>query len=152
TLRGLRWTDRPKHEISPRDLAILALYKAAGRGLILVDPLRAVYFVIRGLLLAMAIGDRGHVMDFLILESGYRVGEEGRKHAEFIKAADAITQGHPDPLFQAKLRLEQGVRAYRSTAQDFKKAFEMLDRSDDECAQMANIAWELSGGRFFLTY
>src|SRR6185295_16423446 len=92
-LRKLRWTDRPRNEISPRNLALLALYKAASRGLILVDPLRAAYFVIRGLLLAMELGDRDYVMDFLILETGYRGGEKGKKHAEFIRTADAIMQG-----------------------------------------------------------
>jgi len=151
-LRGLRWTDRPRNEISPRDLAVLALYKAAGRGLILVDPVRAAYFVIRGLHLAMDTGDRDYVMDFLILESGYRGGEKGQKHAEFIRAAEAIMQGHPDPLFQATLRLLQGVRAYLSIDREFKEAFEMLDRTDEEFAQTAHAAWELSAGRFFLTY
>ncbi len=151
-VRGLRWTDRPPSEISPRDLAILALYKAASRGLLLVDPFRAAYFVIRGLHLAMDIGDRNYVMDFLILEVSYRVGEESKKHAKFIRAADAIIQDHADPLFQTTLRLDQGVRAYRSADQEFKRAFEILDRSDAERVQMANAAWELSVGRFFLTY
>ena len=150
--RGLRWIDRPRAEISPRDLAVLALYKAAGRGLILVDPVRAAYFVIRGLLLAMDIGDRDYVMDFLILESGYRGSEQGEKHAEFIRVAEAIMQGHPDPLFQTTLRLLQGVRAYLSVDREFKEAFEMLDRTDEEFAQTANAAWELSAGGFFLTY
>jgi len=108
--------------------------------------------VIRGILLAMEIGDRDYVMDFLILESGYRGGEKGKNHAEFIRAAEAIMQGHPDPLFQTTLRLLQGVRAYLSIDREFKEAFEMLERTDEEFAQTANAAWELSAGRFFLTY
>ena len=100
----------------------------------------------------MELGDRDYVMDFLILETGYRGGEKGKKHADFIRTADAIMQGHPDPLFQTTLRLLRGVRAYLEIDREFKEAFEMLDRSDEEFAQTANAAWELSAGRFFLTY
>ena len=149
-VRGLRWTDRQRSEIQPRDLALLALYKAASRGLILIDPVRAAYFVIRGLHLSMGIGDRDFVMYFLFIESGFR-GSEGReKHTAFLKDADALMENHADPLFQIVYRMVLGVRAYLSIDREFKEACEMLDRSEDALAQAANAAWELSAGRFFL--
>ncbi len=148
-LHGLRWIDRPKHEIQPRELALLALYKAAGRGLTLIDPVRAAYFVIRGLTLAIAIGDRDSVMDFLLLEAGFR-GGEGAKDAAFLQRADAILREHPDPAFQTSYRMSLGTRRHNSMDREFKNTFEMLDRSDQELSQTANAAWELSAGRFFL--
>ncbi|HEX8107035.1 MAG TPA: protein kinase [Kofleriaceae bacterium] len=150
-LHGLRWTDRSRNEIQPRDLALLALYKAAGRGLTLVDPFRAAYFVIRGLNLAIAIGDRDSIMDFLLLEAGFR-GGEGGKEAKFLKRADAVMREHPDPAFQTSYRLSLGTRRYTSMDREFKNTFEMLDRSDQELSQTANAAWYLSAGRFFLIH
>ena len=44
-MRGLRWIERSRNEIPPGDVALLTLYQAAARGLILVDPVRAAYFV-----------------------------------------------------------------------------------------------------------
>jgi hypothetical protein len=35
---------------------------------------------------------------------------------------------------------------------EFKRAFDMLDRSEQELSQAANAAWELSAGRFFLIH
>jgi hypothetical protein len=57
---------------------------------------------------------------------------------------------HEDPLFQNVYHMVLGVRAYLSIDREFKDACEMLDRSEDELAQSANAAWELSAGRFFL--
>jgi serine/threonine protein kinase len=151
-LHGLRWTDRPKHEIQPRELALLALYKAASRGLTLVDPVRAAYFVIRGLNLSMAIGDRDSVMYFILLEAGLRGSEDGKRHAAFLKRADAVMGEHPDPAFQTSYRVSLGGRTYVSMDREFKRAFEMLDRSEQELSQTANAAWELSAGRFFLIH
>jgi serine/threonine protein kinase len=151
-LRGLRWTDRRKDEIVPRDLALLALYKAASRGFILVEPVRASYFVIRGLNLAMQLGDRDFIMYFLWLESGFRGSEGANKHTAFLARADALMRGHADPRFQTFYRLYQGASAYLAIDRRFKEAVEILDKSDDALAQTANAAWELSAGRFFLIY
>ncbi|HEY0483944.1 MAG TPA: protein kinase [Kofleriaceae bacterium] len=151
-LRGLRWTDRRKDEIVPRDLALLSLYKAASRGLILVDPVRASYFVIRGLHLAMKLGDRDFIMYFLWLESGFRGGEGANKHTAFLERANELMRSHTDPRFQTFYRLYMGASMYLSIDRHFKQAFEILDRSDEALAQTANAAWELSAGRFFLIY
>jgi serine/threonine protein kinase len=151
-LHGLRWIDRPKHEIQPRELALLALYKAASRGLTLIDPVRAAYFVIRGLNLATAIGDRDSVMDFLMLEAGFRDAGGGRRKAGFLKRADAVLREHPDPAFQTSYRMSLGTRRHNTLDREFKNTFEMLDRSDQELSQTANAAWFLSAGRFFLIH
>jgi serine/threonine protein kinase len=151
-LHGLRWTERSKQEIAPRDLALLALYRAASRGLILVDPVRAAYFVIRGLNLALKIGDREAIMQFILLEAGFRGGEGGTKHAAFLRAADSLMRGYADPSFQISYRLSLGTRTYVAMDREFNKAFEMLDRSEQELSQTANAAWELSAGRFFLIH
>jgi serine/threonine protein kinase len=151
-LHGLHWIDRPKHEIQPRELALLALYKAASRGLTLVDPVRAVYFVVRGLNLAIAIGDRDSVMDFLLLEAGFREAGGGRRQVAFLKRADAVMRDHPDPAFQTSYRMSLATRRYNSMDREFKNTFEMLDRSDQELSQTANAAWFLSAGRFFLIH
>lgn len=149
---GLRWTERDRSEIQPRDIAILALYRAASRGLILVDTVRAAYFVIRGLLLAMRIGDRDFFMYFLALESGFRGSEGKNAHAAFIAKADALMTDYTDPKFQPIYRLLLGGRAYLSVDGHYKDAFELLERADEPLAQTANAAWELSAGRFFQSY
>ncbi|HEX7837877.1 MAG TPA: protein kinase [Kofleriaceae bacterium] len=151
-VRGLRWTDRKRDEIAPRDLALLALYKAASRGLILIEPVRASYFVIRGLNLALQIGDRDSIMYFLWLESGFRGGEGAHKHTAFLGRANAVMQSHADPRFQTLYRLYMGASRYLVIDRQFKEAVEILDRSDEELAQTAHAAWELSAGRFFLIY
>jgi hypothetical protein len=151
-LHGLHWIDRPKQEIQLRELALLALYKAASRGLTLIDPVRAVYFVIRGLNLAIAIGDRDSVMDFLLLEAGFREAGGGRRPVGFLKRADAVMRDHPDPAFQTSYRMSLATRRYNSMDREFKNTFEMLDRSDQELSQTANAAWFLSAGRFFLIH
>ncbi len=148
--RGLRWTNRDRGEIPPRDGALLGLYKAAGRGLIMIDPVRALYFVIRGLHLAMDLGDRDLVMYFLLLESGFRGGEGSTKQAAFLARADALLRAHADPLFQTIYRQTLGMRTYLANERAFEAAFEALARTDEALAQAANAAWELSAGRFFL--
>ena len=150
TLRGLRWTDRPRSSIGGSDLALLMLYHAASRGLILFDPVRASYFVVRGLHLALDVGDRDLIMYFLVLEAGFRGGEGGRAHGEFLARADELMRKHDEPAFQAIYRLHKGSRAYLAIDHQFKEACEMLERSDEELAQTANAAWWLSAGRNFL--
>ncbi len=151
-LRELRWTDRDRSEIAPRDLALLALYKAATRGFMMIDPIRASYFVNRALHLSMEIGDRDHVMFFLQCEALFRRGEGSGRHAAFLREADALMGNHADPWFQISHRQSFGVRAYLSIDRSFREAFEILDESDGVLAQMANAAWELSAGRFFLVH
>ena len=146
----LSWTERGKNEIAPRDLTLLVLHKAASRGLLLVDPVRAAYFTIRGLNLAMKIGDRDFIMYFLFLESGFRSGEGPGKHTAFLENADALMRSHPDPRFQTLYRLYKGASAYLSSDRHFKEAAEILHQSNEMLAQTANAAVELSAGRFFL--
>jgi eukaryotic-like serine/threonine-protein kinase len=152
TFRGLRFRDRPPHELSLRELAMLSLYDAASRGLILVDPVLAAYFVLRGIGLALDTGARSFLVRFLVLETGFRTSESVHRHRAFLAAADALMQQDPDPSFRPYLRLNQGTRSYFSFERGFVEAFEMLDSSDDELAQSANAAWELSAGRFFIIY
>jgi serine/threonine protein kinase len=149
-LRGLRWTDRPRTEVQPRDLALLTLYKAAARGLILVDPVRAAYFVIRGLNLSMRIGDREFILYFLMLETAIRSGLRNHRHASFIGGAEVIMQNVSDPLFQTIYAHHLGTLAYLTFDRDFKKSVALLDRGDETLTQMVNVAWESAAGRFFL--
>jgi len=107
-VRGLRWTDRRRDEIAPRDLTLLTLYKAASRGLILVDPVRAAHFAICGLHLAMKTGDRDFVMYFLWLESGFRSSEGAGKNTAFLDRADALMRRNADSRFQTLYRLYKG--------------------------------------------
>jgi len=151
-LNGLTWTERDPSQIPPRDIAMLSLYKAASRGLILVDTIRAAYFVIRGLRLAMRVGDRDSFMYFLALESGFRGSERKGAHAAFVARADEIMKAHTDPKLQPIFRLLMGGRAYLSVDGKNLEAFEMLERADESLGQTTNAAWEHSAGRFFQTY
>ncbi|HEX7838694.1 MAG TPA: protein kinase [Kofleriaceae bacterium] len=148
----LRFRQRDRSAIEPRALAVLALYKAASRGLILVDTVRAAYFVISGLLLAMKIGDLEYFMYFLALEAGFR-GSVGKDASSgFVTKADALIKAHQDPKLQPIAGLLVGGRAYLSVDGHYKAAFEMLERADEPLAQTSDAAWELHAGRFFQSY
>ena len=149
-LRGLRWTARPRSEIAPRELAVLTLYKAAARGLILVDPVRAGYFVVRGLHLAMTIGDRDFINYFLMLETGIRASEGGGKHRAFVGKAHAYLRSVADPLFHTIYQSHLATLSHLRIDREFKQSFEQLERSDEAFSQLVNVAWEASACRFFL--
>jgi eukaryotic-like serine/threonine-protein kinase len=148
--RGRRWTERGKSEIAPGDQALLALYRAATRGISMIDPVRATYFACRGRLLAMNIGDRDHVTYFALLERGLLAAEGTNKSAAFSKEIDELVKRHPDPLYQIHGRVVLAIIAYLKIDRGFQEAFEVLAQTDDAMAQAANTAWELSSGRYFL--
>jgi hypothetical protein len=149
-LRGFRWTERPRSEIGPHDLALLALYRAASRGLVMIDPIRAAYFVFRGRLLSMRIGDRDSVTYFALMEMTLRRAEGDEPSAAFLKGVDELVRSHPDPLYQPLYQMVSGAIAYLRTDREFEDAFEVLARSDDALAQAANTAMEQTVGRYFL--
>ncbi len=99
-LRGFRWTERPKREIEPRDRALLALYRAASRGLTIIDPIRAAYFVFRGRRLSMSIGDWDSVTYFAIFEVALRDGGGHERPAALLGVVDELVRSHPDPLYR----------------------------------------------------
>jgi len=150
--RGLSWVPIDPSSARPTDLALLELYQAASRGLILIDPVRAAYFVARGLHLSLNLGVAHFVNYFLLMEGSFRWSEGPYGREVFVNRAVAYLEGGDDRWFTTIEQVHKGVRQYLTIDCNFAEAVETLTRNEAQIVRTANAAWELSASRFFIIY
>jgi len=153
-LRGLRWTERDASFISARDLEQLEFHKAVGIGLAVVDNARAQAFAARGLRIALAAGERGHVARFMSLEASFVAtrGSQARPRAlELMNEVRRIADAVNDPYLRAIALAARGNVDYltghfHDSIASYREA-ELLFRE-----RAVHATWELNGTRTFMLH
>ncbi len=143
---------RPRRAVQedPRLLTALALYNAAVRGLLLVDPLRAACFATRGLLLALRARDPFYIVQFTLHEAAFHGSEGGRGLSYYRKrqreAAD-LAERSGDPILRGMSAVHDGVASYFE--ERFEHGLEKLAQGEAILKTATGTAWEISTPRFF---
>jgi serine/threonine protein kinase len=152
SFRRLRELPRRHREPTANDQAQIALYKVAIQGLLLVDPLRAAFWMGQGLLLARQVGDRQSYMYFLLLEGDLRKSESShqRAGAAVIAAFDDLLAQRPDDLPPSIIAVHKGAHTYMNIRGGDVDALEVLLKADETLSATRIAPWELVGGRTFL--
>lgn len=151
-LRGLAWTPCDPTTIHPVAIARLELYRAASRGLMLIDPIRAGYFVLRGLHLALELGHPYFVPYFLILEATSRYAGSLERPERFARRAEAHYGDHSDPWLQSVRQAHEGARLYLRLDHRFDVALDKLVFAEQSLRRLPDAAWEVSMGRLLALY
>lgn len=152
SFRSLRELPRNHHEPTADDRAQIALYKVAIQGLLLVDPLRAAFWMGEGLLRARQVGDRQSYLYFLLLEGDLRKSESSRQRAgaAVIAAFDELLADSPDDLPASVIAVHKGAHTYMNIRGGDADALEGLLKADETLSATRIAPWELVGGRTFL--
>ncbi|MCB9701968.1 MAG: protein kinase [Myxococcales bacterium] len=144
-LRGTNFRERAAEAIDPADLRQVDVCLSASKGLNFVDPIRGFAFALRGLLLALQLGEprrvaRGLALTGLFMSS--RSGEAGStRGAVLVSEAEAIARRLDDPYLMGLASIADGLA--NVTLGRWRRALERLDGGvqilHDRCA---GIAWE----------
>ncbi|HJZ87298.1 MAG TPA: AAA family ATPase [Polyangia bacterium] len=144
-LRGLRFQPREEVDIPPRQLIKLDTFTAVAVGLGMVDPIRGADFEARGLLLALATGERMRVTRSLAVEVGYLSSQGRRTMARtrrLLGLTEHLARSSGDPYLMAVAMYAAGFVSYFGGS--FRDAAQQLwDAEVQFRDQIAGRAWEL---------
>ncbi len=150
-LRGLRWKERHPREIADSELTRLEVYKGVAQGLGLVDTVRGMDFQVRGLLLALEIGEKNRVARSLLYETCFLASQGGRQFGrvwKLLELATKIAQRSDDPYLASWHAGTVGFISYFSS--DFETgaaAFAVAEAKLRD--ETKGLAWELGTVRQF---
>ena len=150
-LRGTRFEERPEHEIPAARLARIDACYSAGKGLILVDPVRGLGFFAQHLLLSLEAGEPGRVCVGLALYGANLCVAGGPiypRARRFLDQAQALAERLDDPYLL-------GVAGTCAAASQmclgqWKATVEMAARSGEILRRGRHgVAWEIESGVVF---
>jgi tetratricopeptide (TPR) repeat protein len=156
--RGLGFRRRDASQVPAEDLRRIDVCWSAVAGLSLVDPIRAMYFHTRSLLLALRAGEPYRIARELAME-GLQVSTAGgparARTAKILAVATELAQQVNHPYALGMVCMNKGFAAYLEGR--WQTALELCDQAEgifnDHCT---GVAWELDMAHTFalwsLTY
>ena len=146
---AIEYDDRQSADI----LAKLALYKAATQGLVLIDSVRAAYWVSRALLLALEARHFDYTLYFMTLEGDFRIAESPHAAStrRFVDTASEMLASveQPDEL-ELIFASHWAARVFLSLEGGDRVQVPELMRTNEQLAARGVAPWELAAGRTFL--
>ncbi len=150
-LRGLGWKERHPREIADSELTRLDVYKGVAQGLGLVDTVRGMDFQVRGLLLALEIGEKNRVGRSLLYEACFLASQGGRRFPlawRLLERGTQIAQHSDDPYLASWHAGTIGFLSYFSSDFDTgAAAFAVAEAKLRD--ETKGTAWELGTVRQF---
>jgi eukaryotic-like serine/threonine-protein kinase len=114
-LRGLRFRERQRHEISEADLLHLDVLRIAAQGLAMVDPIRGADFQARHLLYALQLGFRTPIVSAMFHEADHQATNAHLEHARrLIARAKTLAGDSDDPYTVGEFEFANALVAYFS--------------------------------------
>jgi hypothetical protein len=133
------------------DLIRIDLCWSAFTGVSLIDPIRAAYYQIRGLLLALKIGECYRIARALTSEAAHvaAAGGRARGRVEFLlRTAEEVGREVRNPHARGMLLLARGVAEYLAGC--WRAALTEVDNADEVFRkQCTGVAWELDTAHTF---
>jgi tetratricopeptide (TPR) repeat protein len=150
-LRGFRFKDRHRSEISDAEVLRLDVLQIASKGLSVVDTIRGADFQTRQLLLALKSGSRSHIAHAMTLEATYQAtrGNVAQSKRMFRRAKE-IAGDEPDPYMLGLLAGGEGIAAY--FAGDAPRALEMLLDAEATMRRVPGASWEVASMKLFFMF
>lgn len=150
-LRGLRFKERHRSEISDAQALRMEVLQIAAKGLSVVDAIRGGDFQTRVLLLALRSGSRAHIAQAMTLEATYQATQSRFKRASFMyERAQEIAGEQPDAYMAGLLQGAQGITAY--FAGDAPKALKLLDEAEVTMRRVPGANWERASQKLFTIF
>jgi serine/threonine protein kinase/tetratricopeptide (TPR) repeat protein len=151
-LRGLRYRERSAATLDPRDLLRLDTCWSLSVGLGMVDTIRAAYFQVRYLLLALKAGEPARVARALALEVGFSANAGGRasdRTARIASQTMALANRVGDPQAIGMAHVSRGVAFYLEG--NWKGSLDHCGRAEEIIRERcAGMSQELDTAHHFL--
>jgi hypothetical protein len=147
-LRGLKSFARDESEISPHELTRLDVYKTISLGLGMVDTVRGADFHLRGLLLALKVGEQRRLGRFIAHEAIYRASEgrrTGKATEGLLSAMDRVVSD--EPYFQGWAAAARGTANYLNGR--FAVALTQVRDAQKLFREVPGTTWEMDSVRIF---
>jgi eukaryotic-like serine/threonine-protein kinase len=148
--RGLEFTARDRHDLSPEQLLRIDACWSVALGLSLVDPIRAADFQTRNLLFSLESGEPYRVARALSMEAGFRATGGSKTEREARELSEralslAAKVGHPHAIGLATFTAGLG----RYLVGRWRAAVELLSRAESILAELPGAIWELNAAQRF---
>jgi hypothetical protein len=131
-LRGYRWRARDPERIPSRLLNRLDVFRAAGEGLSMFDPVRGAYFHTRSVVLALSVGDVTRIHRLLGLDAIYfaaRTGKSITAHPRLYEQLRNAADDDADPYTRVGVLGANGMVAL--FAGEYRRAADLLGQADE---------------------
>jgi tetratricopeptide (TPR) repeat protein len=150
-LRGFRFKERHRSEISDAEILRLDVLQIAAKGLSVVDTIRGSDFQTRQLILALRSGSRSHIAHAMSLEATY-YATRGRaaQSRRMFERAKQVAGPDPDDYMQGLLLGGQGIAAY--FVGDPAPALAMLLDAETIMRRVAGASWEVASMKLFFMF
>jgi eukaryotic-like serine/threonine-protein kinase len=150
-LRGFRFKERHRSEISDAEILRLDVLQIAAKGLSVGDSIRGADFQTRQLLLALRTGSRSHIARAMVLEATYQATQGNFKRATSMRErAQEIAGDQLDAYMVGLSTGASGIAAYFSG--DAPSALEQLDQSTETLRRVVGTSWELASTKLFYLF
>jgi hypothetical protein len=150
-LRGFRFKERDRSEISDAEVLRMEVLQIAAKGLSVVDSIRGGDFQTRVLLLALRSGSRSHIAQAMTLEATYQATQSRFKRASMMyERAREIAGEQPDAYISGLLQGAQGITAY--FAGDPTKTLKLLEEAEVTMRRVPAVNWEVSSQKLFTIF
>jgi hypothetical protein len=150
-LRGFRFKERHRSEISDAEILRLEVLQMAAKGLSVVDSMRGADFQTRALLLALRTGLRPYIADTMVIEGMHQAMQGNIKRAhEMLDHARKAFAAEPNDMMVGLLQGCAGAAEY--VAGDPQKARELLAISEARFRRVPGATWELSSSKLFFLF
>jgi tetratricopeptide (TPR) repeat protein len=147
-LRGFRFKERHRSEISDAEILRLEVLQMASKGLSVVDTLRGADFQTRAILLALRSGLRPYIAHTMVLEGMHRAMQGNYKGAyKMLDHAREAFGGEPDDLMHGLLYGGAGLAEYGRG--DPAKGLELLANAEAKFRKVPGATWEVSSAKLF---
>lgn len=149
-IRGTEFRERSADQISPRELTRVDVCWSAGKGLIATDSIRGGSFLVRSLLLSLAVGEPTRVARGLAVYGMMAVYEGSpsgfKKGTKILDESARIAQPLADPYLTANIGICSGIASM--SVGRFREGLKRIDGGvrilQNQCA---GVAWECSVGK-----
>jgi tetratricopeptide (TPR) repeat protein len=150
-LRGFRFKERHRTEISDAEILRLDVLQIAAKGLSVVDSIRGADYQTRELVLALRSGSRSHIAHAMALEAGYQATQGNFKRARYMHArAKEIAGDQHDPYVVGLLAATDGLLAYFSG--DAPRTLVLMSVAEATLRRVPGASWELASSKLFYLF
>jgi eukaryotic-like serine/threonine-protein kinase len=150
-LRGFRFKERHRSEISDAEILRLDVLQIAAKGLSVVDSIRGADYQTRELVLALRSGSRSHIAHAMALEAGYQATQGNFKRAQYMhERAREIAGDQPDTYMVGLFTASQGLIAYFSG--DSQRALDLMADAEATLRRVPGASWELASSKLFFLF
>jgi len=139
--RGTRFVERSEHDLASRDKLVFDACWCAGKGLLVSDPARGAYYVLRSAQLALDAGEPQRIVRSLALAAAIAANRQAPEERTWIAAVERLAIKMRDPGAQAVVAVHVGA-IHRSHGA-WHEAFEALDDGLQQLRERCPTAtWE----------